>query len=193
MSVLQFIASLVSSLSWPLVVIAVVLVFRKPLSAILGQLVARVSALTKVAAGSFEAEFAHRAADLLTPADNEAPTERSGRRNSVSSPVEGGQRAQLEQARNLADIDPRAAVLAAAQTLDSSAAAVTRDFDVADVSVVLSPEDAARLQSLRELRNAAITDTTGDITRQSALQYIVAVERTVAALDVGAATYSARR
>jgi hypothetical protein len=64
-STLEFVASVISSLVWPAVVVTFVLVFRKQLKTVLQKLADRVK---KISGGGFEAEFADVKAGLETDA-----------------------------------------------------------------------------------------------------------------------------
>jgi hypothetical protein len=195
MSVLEFIASLFSSLGWPVAAVALALIFRRPLLAILGKLVQRMEALTTVKAGVFEAVFAEARPDLLPPA-GQAKRERGLERRSVSESdvLAPKQRGLIERARVIADVDPRAAVLTAARALDLTLEQVMGDLNIQPTGAygrdiwqlwdigAIEPTDANRLTELRQLRNVAAHETADDISTESALDYADAVESMMTAL-----------
>ena len=209
MSVLQFIASLASSLGWPIAALTLGLIFRRQLMAILAKLVQRMERLTKMRAGSFEAEFAESAPDLLETKPKHGLEQRSV---APTDALTEKQRDLIERARRLADIDPRSAVLAAGRALEATMNEILRSLGIPygeetrvpglprrfpgpatlTMSGVISEKDCSRLQELRQLRNAAAHDTPENITIWTALDYVDAVERMLVVLNEGEERYRSR-
>lgn len=152
MNLLSFIASVIGSVAWPLTAIAVVLLLRR-------EVVALLPFLRKLKAGPVEAEFEVEVRELKSAAAAALP---------VSEPkVLEGKARRLFQ---LAEISPRAAVLEAWQGVEFAARRAVLQHAGSPIPDVSSPlrilreltqlelvssEDIALFQDLRGLRNQA--------------------------------------
>lgn len=169
---LQFIAAMTASLAWPIALIAVFLIVRRPL-------MARLPDLESLEWKDFRFRFGRRVHELATQTrqalvDTEA----------ASAPPLDGERHRLQ----LAEISPRAAILeawielegAAATALKQRGADVTRQelqqpSRLADALVtagLLGGAQAGLLSELRRLRNAAAHASDPKITADTAREFV---------------------
>ncbi|EGQ7649851.1 hypothetical protein J4H65_20390 [Vibrio alginolyticus] len=165
MKILEFIASIIDSLAWPMTILLCTLILREPM----GKLLGRVS---KFRYGEIEAEFQERLEKLGSFGQSE---EIKGDAGTASASV------ALE---DLAETSPRAAVLEAWLKVQkaTSSFCTAKGFprDVSHQGLFrLARErnldiDAFQTahQELRLLRNKAVHATDSDITTETALQYI---------------------
>jgi hypothetical protein len=148
---LSFLASVVGSVAWPVTVLAVVLILRK-------ELVALLPFLRRLKAGPVEAEFERQVKELKNEVAQALPEE-------LPQALEG-----RERLLKLAEISPRAAILEAWQGVEFAARRVATHYGGSPVPDVRSPsrltkelaklsqvsvDDLALIQDLRGLRNQA--------------------------------------
>lgn len=203
MGVLEFIASLFSSLGWPLAAVALALIFRRPVLAILSKLVQRMDSLQTVKAGVFEAAFAEVRTDLLQEINtikreeiNTSKREEISERGSASQAVvpDIKPKIMIERANAMADLHPREAVLLAARALDLVMNQTMEDLNIQptggfgrdvwqlwDIGAI-APVEANLLTELQQLQNVAAHETAENISAASALDYIAAVESMIMTL-----------
>lgn len=176
MTLLQFIASVVGSLAWPSVVLAIVLVLRKPLRDLL-------PLLQRLKYKDLELEFGKRIQELNAEVVAELPP---------SVEQQGTPPPEVSAIARLAESSPRAAVLEAWRDIEVAAVhaaqrlglAVTADFarsfqglrrlessDRIDRSIV------SVLRELRALRNQAAHAPEFALSTDSALEYAAAAQR----------------
>ena len=156
MSTEQFIASLVSSLAWPVAVVAIAVIFRVQLRQLLG------GRLSRLKAGPIEAEFDLVAShvQLELPAADDRPL--------AASPLS-------RELRELAESSPRGAILEAhdrvERTLRDALEAVGDPVREGDTATELARRAAARglitpqtskaVEGITVLRNLAVHDPDG--------------------------------
>lgn len=169
---LQFIASMTAALAWPVALIVVFLLLRRPL-------IARLPDLESLEWKDFRFRFGRRVHELATQArvalvETEANT---------APPLDGETHRQ-----QLAEISPRAAILeawielegAAAVALKHRGAAITRQelqqpsrlADALITSGLLGASQAGLLSELRRLRNAAAHASDPKITADTAREFV---------------------
>ena len=152
MDPLSFLASIIASVAWPATVLALILLLRKEVFALL-------PFVRKLKAGPVEAEFEREVKELRTEAAVLLPL-----------PEPKGIEDKTHRLFRLAEISPRAAILEAWQGIEFAARRVVLQragSPIPDVSSplrvlkelgqlqLLSPEDIALFQDLRGLRNQA--------------------------------------
>jgi hypothetical protein len=99
---MDFTASLVRSLAWPVAVVIAVFVLRRRIAEMLAALAARLGDLKKLSAMGVDLEFEREAAQVSAAAEELAP---DGVGNAIASDPE------LDRLKRLAEIEPRAAIL----------------------------------------------------------------------------------
>ena len=185
MGVLEFTASLVGSVAWPLTAVGLALVFRRQLVAIFRKLVGRMDRLSSMRAGSFEMAFEAAADSGVFPpaeeADHQARSEASGETASSEDTL-------FDAARALVDVNPKAAILLADHALNQTVYGVIREHDLPGSPMAALRELAARgviaknevnaFGELRRLRNIAVHEFDTDISPSVASDYIDVADRT---------------
>lgn len=178
MGLLEFLASLVKSLAWPVVVGYCVYILRTPVGNLLGS-------VSKLKYGDLEAEFQGTLGRIIHT--QKATTRQIGNEEKEAPTV------ALE---DLAEISPRSAVLEAWIMVEKE----TVDFCKAHgLPVTLSYQGLFRLskekeldieafqtayQELRLLRNKAVHATDAEITSETAKQYVKAANFIAAELNM---------
>ncbi len=167
----ELIASLVKSLAWPVTVLIVLLVFRKPVAAFLQR-------LKRIKYGEFEAE-AEAEVRAIERIISERPIPVPVPEAIAPSPV-------LQYYRTVAAFSPRAAVMEAWATFEATAqaAAIKRQilkpnepfvfpaiFDKLLNAGFLQPNEVAALVRARELRNRVVHAPGQEIGADTALRY----------------------
>ena len=185
-----FVASLVQSLAWPAGVVAVVIVLRKPLGAVLGQGVRRVKA------GPVEVEFDRIEAEVreelarspeLAEAQVPAPV---GQAPAQTSSLQ-------EELNRLAEIAPGAAVVAAYHRIEDRLVQMLDSYDprarpfatlnarhlakLAHQHGLISDETMAAIEGLSVLRDLAVISR-GDIGVDRARDYVALADAVLYAL-----------
>lgn len=208
-SVLEFVASLVSSVAWPVVALALGLVFRKQITALASQLTKRFERLTKLSGGGFEAQFedfkemefdrefeAARqgtargsygwAATATGRADRsvEAKAEAEGEVESAPVPLDvqldPEVRALLSQAKAIVDREPREAVLIAGRALERSLMSTLRSLKI--------PYDTGAMGAIKSpIRALGEADVAGDL-QVEWLQQLYSLYRSAARDSAGEIT-----
>jgi len=169
--VLTFVSKLAETLAWPAVVLIVVSLLRKEVSALL-------AIVKKVKAGPVEAEFEREINELKSVADAELPAVE--RQASATS----GQN-ELEQ---LAQINPRAAIIEAWRRLELAARSALSRLGISmnwrdaasplaharslAKNALLSQEELVLFNDLRNLRNMSVHAENFSPTLEAALSYI---------------------
>ena len=125
MGVLEFIASIVGSIAWPLAAICLALIFHKQLTAIFHKLVARMDRLSSMRAGSFEMAFEAAAGSGVFPpvddGDRQALSEAEGKA------AASGEENLFDAARALVDVNPKGAILLADHALNQTMHSVMQE------------------------------------------------------------------
>lgn len=188
MSALQFIASLVSSLAWPLAVVVIALVFRAQIRRLMtGQ-------LRRLRAGPVEMEFdrllSEVGVELATPTTTAA---RSG----------GGESALIDEFADVATVSPLAAVLdghaAVEQALHELIAQVdpnqarhnvgtARLTSTALAKGLITPETAKAVEGITVMRNLAAHGRANEVTPERARDYLALVDAVLFTIRQGTGT-----
>ncbi|MCD9008143.1 hypothetical protein LDO31_18260 [Luteimonas sp. XNQY3] len=163
MDILTFIAELVKAAAWPLAAVAIALIFRQQLRALL-------SRIRKGKVGLAEFEFEQEIRDLAEQLPVEpVPTQ-------VGTPTVA-----------LATTNPRAAILEAWLGVETSMTQLAKSVQlpkfvhprntsavlrVLESAGALAPEDAALFNDLRTLRNQATHDADFSPSPESVIQYV---------------------
>jgi hypothetical protein len=176
-----FVASLVQSLAWPAGVLAVVIVLRKPIGAVLGQGVRRVKAgPVEVEFDRIEAEVREELARSPELAEAHVPAPTASLR---------------EELARLAEVSPQAAVMAANQRIEARLAEVLDSAGVPPSSSMggrrlarlarqhdlISDETLAAVEGLSVLRDLT-AHTGGDIGVDRARDYLALADAVLYAL-----------
>lgn len=175
MSALTFIAELVKTLAWPVTVMILVWLLRKPIREL-------VPLLTRLKYKDFEVEFGRHMAELKAEASEELPP-----REPVAAGV--GEEGALNE---LAKLSPRAAITEAWRQVEVAALQAARRSDISlsptevtTTRVIRSLEQCrlidagkiALLHDLRGLRNQAAHAPDFAISTEAALDYIQLARR----------------
>lgn len=191
MDVLEFIAEMTQALAWPVALVAVFLLVRRPL-------VARLPELESLEWKGFRFRFGRRVHQIATEARlSLLQTELA------SAPPLDGEAHRLR----LAEISPRAAILEAWIELEGAASLAlkgrgaglprselqqpSRLANALVTAGLLAPSQASALSELRRLRNAAAHASDPKITADSACEFVgiaAAFERLIRARTPAAAT-----
>lgn len=126
----EFVASLASSLSWPIVIVAMMLLFRTQLSSLLGNIAGRIPTVSEITgpgniALKFEQEL-KEVKDDLPPEVHETATRDKDEDIGGESP--GSANSFLTRIEALAEISPRAAILEAYLRVETAAAKVVAEY-----------------------------------------------------------------
>lgn len=185
---LNFIASIVGSVAWPVVVLALLILFRGEVVKLASALRDRIPSLASVKLAGVEAVWSSAAVHEVTrEVDQNVPA------GHVREGDAGGDRVESrDTAVRLAEIEPGAGVLFAFSAVEREVVAYLaragvpwRTSPVVALQQSALPGEVKRLVSdLRKLRNAAAHGL-GDITRESALEYIRSARRVEEAIRRG--------
>lgn len=188
MDVLQFISSVVGSLAWPGVVLAAVLVLRKPLIDLL-------PLLQRLKYKDLELDFGKRVGELQAEVAEELPPQ------AEPAPLPTTARSALH---TLAEVSPRSAVMEAWRAVEAAGLAAARRLQsdlptpalrsgrpldsyealrLLEHSGKLDRAVVGPLRELRMLRNQAAHAPEFALTRDSALEYASVAERIAAHLN----------
>lgn len=185
MSGLAFVASLVRSLAWPAAVVAIVVVFRRPLTSVISH------GLRRVKVGSFEAEFEQVEAKVRLEL---ARSPEVSRAVALDTTVTDEQAADLVK---LAELSPREAVFEAFSrietelrkslrglvhddTLDRQSA--TALAVMAQRNGLISAESVNAVQGLAVMRNLIAHRDTEDVSTDKAVDYLVLADAALFAI-----------
>lgn len=197
MGVLEFIASIVGSIAWPLAAICLALIFHKQLTAIFHKLVARMDRLSSMRAGSFEMAFEAAAGSGVFPpvddGDRQALSEAEGKA------AASGEENLFDAARALVDVNPKGAILLADHALNQTMHSVMQEHELRGSPTAGLRELASRgviekgevnaFAALRRLRNIAVHEFDTDISPSVAADYVDVADRTNWRLIVGSNLY----
>ena len=178
-----FVASLVQSLAWPAGVVAVVIVLRKPIGAVLGQGVRRVKA------GPVEVEFDQLQAEIREE------LARSPELADAQVPAQIGSLSLGEELSRLAEVAPETAVMTAYRRIEERLTeildgddALPRDWvtgrqlaKIAWERGLISEEARAAIDGLSVLRNLT-AHVGGDISADRARDYLALADAVLYAL-----------
>ena len=174
MNTLQFIASLVGSLAWPVAVVVMAVIFKDQIRLLTSRPVRRFRA------GPVEMEFDRLLSEVEVSV--ERPTEAvAGGRTKIDTPV-------LEDLEEMANTSPIAAVMAGYAAIEEQLRTLARkaesDPDVATMGTarllrlaldrgVITPETAKAVEGITVMRNLAAHARAGDVTAERARDYLV--------------------
>ncbi|MGE0829814.1 MAG: hypothetical protein AB7O04_10740 [Hyphomonadaceae bacterium] len=171
MSTLEFIASMVASLAWPITLCTFLLVFQKP---ILGAFHGR--AISKISLGDTTLEFDSKAKEVAslvtaTGADSEKVSE-----------IAPATVAKITYAwRELEAIVRRRLNAKGVRANDLGIAAA---IDAAEAHAVLTTDQANSLRGLLTMRNLALHSRAGEITEERATDFIVLASAIKTVLEI---------
>lgn len=172
LGLLEFVASLVDSLAWPLLIVLLALIFRKSISGLLGK-------LKKVDWGNRTAEFEQELSKIEQEVDElatddglvlaDAPAfqtpELFPEDLSDAYPPMAVIQGWIEVERELKSLAERSGISVSGKIFASS---ILRKFGKKDI---LSPSTIALIDELRVLRNKAAHGGLGEISQEQALRY----------------------
>jgi hypothetical protein len=182
---LAFLADVIGSLAWPLVILILGVAFRERLNALL-------TGVRRIRVGSIEAEIAERAREIEEAADAIEGIDES------SSPSRAFYVETEDRIRETARFTPRGAILEAWLLVESAATGLLRDRGVHEFKTHSGPlqilnqlergnllTDAQRevFESLRQLRNDAVHLPDASISRQDAFRYIESARKLAYSLE----------
>lgn len=176
MDTLQFVASLVSSLAWPVAVLVIALIFRAQIRQLMSRPIRRLRA------GSVEVEFDRLMSEVQVSVETPAPVK--GQAAPIASPV-------IEELEEIIPTSPVAAVLdahsAVERELRSLIAAGDPSVDVTRMSTgrllregvergIITPETARAVEGITVMRNLAAHGRASEITPERARDYLALVD-----------------
>jgi HEPN domain-containing protein len=188
---LTFVSNLISSLVWPLVVVFVVFLLRKPLRELICDLGRRLHSI-KFPGG--EAEFSQELAEIKEAADiaNLPPVVGVPTGESLLLRVEE----DMNQWARLVELSPRAAISEAWRWVENAMRETAKRLGIpqpetrSTIALIralgkhqaLSPETVAIISDLRGIRNTAVHGIEPEISRSDAIEYISLARRIIAVL-----------
>lgn len=182
MDLLTFIAELVKALGWPVAVVIIVLVLRRPIAAL-------IPLLQRLKYKDLELEFGRAVEEIKAEAVHELPP--STTHKALPTGTE-------ERITKLAEISPRAAVLEAWRTVENLLMQIAqrrlppdeggklipyKTISLLERDETLSPGLGSLLRDLRGLRNQAAHAPDFALSLESALEYASLAERAVQQLS----------
>ena len=181
MDTLEFIASIIDSLAWPLAIVVLIFILRTPLSKL-------IPFLERLKFKGLELDFTKRVHEVAAEAAAVLP-----------EPVPQIAHAVEEELEELAAVYPRGAVLESWIKIERAAAdaAKRRGLPLSSVDLkspkrlihvledakVLDEKQAAVFDDLRNLRNAAAHASDLTLTASTAAQYVKATQRILTVLE----------
>lgn len=191
MDTLTFISNMVSSLIWPVVVVFIVVILRRPLRELIADLGRRLRSI-KFPGG--EAEFSDELAEIKEAADeaNLPPAPITPLAGPLLLEVEGDERQWVR----LAELSPRAAVTEAWRQVEIAMREVARRFEIPERESrspltliralgkrqILTPDILAIVGDLRGVRNTAAHGLGVEITQTDAAEYVALAKRVITKL-----------
>lgn len=125
----EFVASLASSLAWPIVIVVMMILFKEQLKSLLGNIAGRIPTVSEITGpGNIALKFEQElkgVKDDLPPEAHQASTSDDNEDPSVHDP---GAASFLAKIDALAEISPRAAVLEAYLRVETAAAKVVAQY-----------------------------------------------------------------
>lgn len=189
MDTLTFVSNLISSVIWPLIVVFIAVLLRKPLRELIRDLGQRLRSI-KFPGG--EAEFSQELAEIKEAADeaNLPPVE--------AAPLLLGIEGDVSQWARLAELSPTAAISEAWRQVENAMREVARRFDIPESETrsaialiralvkrqALSPDTVAIVSDLRGIRNTAAHGVKVEISQSDSIVYISLARRIIAALRI---------
>lgn len=193
MDALTFVSNLISSVVWPLIVVSIVVLLRKPLRELIRDLGRRLRSI-KFPGG--EAEFSQELAEIKEAADeaNLPPVEAVP----TGAPLLLGVEVDISQWARLAELSPTAAISEAWRQVENAMREAARRFDIPESETrsaialiralgkrqALSPDTVAIVSDLRGIRNTAAHGMKVEISQSDAIEYISLARRIIAALRI---------
>jgi hypothetical protein len=186
-SVLQFAASLVSSLAWPLAVLAVAMVFRVQIR----QLMTRQ--LRRLRAGPVEMEFDRLLSEVGVELASPRPAASS--KGSAESPL-------IEELADASAVSPLAAVLDAHAAVEQALSDLVAEVDAGQARQsagtarltntalakgLITPETARAIEGITVLRNLAAHGRANEVTPERARDYLALVDAVLFTMRQGGA------
>jgi hypothetical protein len=182
MSFLQFVASLVSSLAWPVAVLVIVLIFRAQIRHLASR------PLRRFRAGPVEMEFDRLLSEVEVAVERPAVSALGGegRSNPVieeleplvtASPVAAVMDAHAAVERELRDL-----VLKAVPDADVSRMAIGQLLRLALEHGVITPETAKAVEGITVMRNLTAHGRANEVTGERARDYLALVDAVLYAL-----------
>jgi hypothetical protein len=183
---LAFIASLVRSLAWPTAVVVVVVVFRRPLTSVIGH------GLRRIKVGSFEAEFEQVQAQVRLDLARSSEVSQTAIR--VTSDTIAPDAPDLVR---LAELSPRDAMLQAFTRIETqlrellhglidettlSRQEATALAVMAQRNGLISAESVNAVQGLTAMRNLAARRSTDEVSTDKAVDFIVLTDAALFAI-----------
>ena len=207
LDILAFIASLVASLAWPLTVLIVAFIFKKPIKSLLSE-------IKRLKYKELAIDFGERVEEVRIEAEQvlpQAPAAPTGLEVTVSDTISVGSREEVsfrttentaietqwtERFRQLADLHPAAAILESWLDLETELRAVAEIRGISDSRRIPTSRIGNELRErgiwneetfnifarLRELRNTVVHTRAGSITPAQALEYDLLIRRLIAQL-----------
>jgi Sec-independent protein translocase protein TatA len=188
---LTFVSNLISSLVWPLIVISIVILLRKPLRELIHDLGRRLRSI-KFPGG--EAEFSQELAEIKEAADvaNLPPVAGVPTGESLLLTIEE----DTNQWARLVELSPRAAISEAWRWVENAMRETAKKLGIpqsdtrSTIALIralgkretLSSDTVAIISNLRGIRNTAVHGIEPEISRSDAIEYISLVRRIIAAL-----------
>jgi Sec-independent protein translocase protein TatA len=184
---------LISSVVWPLIVVFIVVLLRKPLRELIRDLGRRLRSI-KFPGG--EAEFSQELAEIKEAADvaNLPPVEAVP----TGAPLLLGVEEDISQWARLAELSPRAAISEAWRQVENAMRKAARRFDIPESETrstialirtlgnrqALSPDTVAIVSDLKGIRNTAVHGMKAEISQSDAVEYISLARRIIATLRI---------
>jgi hypothetical protein len=181
---LSFIAAIVQAGAWPLAVVVIILILRKPLAGL-------IPLLQRLKYKDLELEFGERVEEVKAEADAVLPP---------TAPLEGLAEGDRDRLRQLSILSPRSAVLESWRRVEHAALAAAernhvalpfRKEGISPVQVIreleraelIDREQSGLLADLRILRNRAAHAPDFALSGESALDYASTADRLVRYLN----------
>jgi hypothetical protein len=187
MGVLEFISAILSALAWPVAIVLIVIVLRRPLRHLL-------SRLETLKGPGVEATFQRQLEEAKEEAVAAAASLPAGQRRDANQQ----ERLEYSDLLQLADLSPRAAILDAWLRLEFALTEAAKKADVPltqrggilglieelEKRGVIAPELRSPLRRLRNLRNVAVHTMDFDISKDSVIDYIDTANFIIRSLEV---------
>ena len=188
---LTFVSNLISSLVWPLIVIAIVILLKKPLRELIHDLGRRLR-IIKFPGG--EAEFSEELAEIKEAADvaNLPPAAVMPTRDFLSLRINE----DIDEWAKLVEVSPRSAISEAWRWVENAMRETAEKLNIPQSDTrsptalirelgkreALNSETILIISDLRGIRNRAVHGIEPGISRADAIEYISLVRRIIATL-----------